>query len=372
MRYAIIVNRYPPLQGGVEFHAQNLASSLNSLGHKVWVLTIGEHPDQRNDDGVRVLVSKSCCPIADVISFPTIGATGRIASFLETNRIDVVSVHTRFFPMTFVGLRAAKKAHIPVIHTEHGSDYVSSASPLISAGSRMVDMTIGRYVLRSANKVLAVSENAAIFAQRLGARDVNVFYNAITPPKSTGEHTDHPRRLVFVGRMVEGKGWDVFLDAIARLTAEGIRVEGELLGGGLQLEKARHRVTELGLDSTVTVRGRVSPERVRESLAGATLVNPTTLSEGFQTTLLESLAEGGRIVTYDVPGASVLAAQGHPVMICTERSVGAVADTLKHLFSDPPAQSDTAMMSEWTWPVRARQYADIAAEVVATYRAARR
>ena len=43
MRYAIIVNRYPPLQGGVEFHAQNLASSLNKLEHDVWVLTIRKH-----------------------------------------------------------------------------------------------------------------------------------------------------------------------------------------------------------------------------------------------------------------------------------------------------------------------------------------
>lgn len=364
MRFAVVVNRYPPLQGGVEFHAQNLASNLTRLGHEVWVLTIGEHAETRDDDGVHVAVERAHLPIADVISFPALGATRRIARFLRKKRIDVVSVHTRFFPMTFVGLQAAKRSGIPVIHTEHGSDFVSSSSPLISLGAKIVDLTLGRYVLRGAKEVLAVSEQSAAFARRLGARTTKVFYNAITSSSERREHLDRPQHLVFVGRMVEGKGWDTFLDALAILHRGGINIEGEILGGGAQLDEARAQARRLGLESIVTIRGRVDPSQVRSSLAGATLVNPTVLSEGFQTTLLEALAEGGRVVTYDVPGAALLHEQGHPVVICKKRTVESLVESLKTLLADPPAPSEPSMMNEWTWPTRAREYAQIAQAVV--------
>ena len=78
---------------------------------------------------------------------------------------------------------------------------------------------------------------------------------------------------MFVGRTVAGKGWDVFLDAVAALHSRGTDVDGELLGDGAELDEARRRAGELGLDGVVAVRGRVSPDEVRRALRGATLVN---------------------------------------------------------------------------------------------------
>ena len=56
----------------------------------------------------------------------------------------MVSTHTRFFPMSFVGARAAQKAGIPYIHTEHGSNFVNNSNPIIAIGSRVVDLSLGR------------------------------------------------------------------------------------------------------------------------------------------------------------------------------------------------------------------------------------
>lgn len=364
MRIAMIVNSYPPRLGGLEFHIQNLAESLASQGHSVWVVTISTDPGERIDNGVRVITTASHLPIADVISFPGWGARRSITAFLRDNDIDLVSIHTRFFPMSFIGLRAAKRAGIPVIHTEHGSGFVQSKSPIISLGSRIVDLTFGRYVLRHANRVLAVSEQAAAFAHRLSKRPVEVFYNAITPSEPLVEHPDRPTHLVFVGRVVEGKGWDAFLDAIAQLRTRGREVDGELLGGGAQLEEARRRVNELGLGGVVDVPGRVSPGDVRARLSGATLVNPTVLAEGFQTTLLEALFEGGRVVTFSVPGARLLHEQGAPIAICPHRTTESLVETLDAFVADPPPQADPSTMEPWTWPVRAREYAVIAQRVI--------
>lgn len=367
MKIAMIVNSYPPRVGGLEFHIENLAQELTQLGHEVWVLTISSTPGQRHDGEVRVLTGRAHLPIADVITVPNLGTTASLAQFLRAHEIDLVSTHTRFFPMSFVGVRAAHRAGIPVIHTEHGSGYVATPSPIIFLGSRTVDLSFGRYVLTHAEKVLGVSPQAAAFARKLGAPAADVFYNAITPPQSVSNVEDRPSHLVFVGRMVPGKGWDTFLDAVAAVRAQGLEFTGELLGDGADLEEARTRIEELGLGDAIQAHGRVSQDEVRLALRGATLVNPTVLSEGFQTTLLEAIAERGRVVTFEVPGAGLLHDQGAPVSICSEPTTEALAAAIQACVEEPLPLADPSMIDAWTWPARAREYAAIAAEVVANY-----
>ncbi|VEG75859.1 glycosyltransferase family 4 protein [Actinomyces slackii] len=365
MRLAFISNTYPPRSGGLEQHIQNLARGLAEQGHTIYVLTISDEPGRRMDGQVRVLTGRCHLPIADVISYPGLGTTGRLAAFLRAEGIQAVSTHTRFFPMSLIGLRAARRAGLPTIHTEHGSGFVASGSPLIAIGSRAVDLTAGRYVLRAADRVLAVSPQAAQFVERLSGARAEVFYNAITPPRPGADHLDRPHHLVFVGRVVAGKGWDTFLEAMAALRRSGVEVDGELLGDGADLGAARRRAGELGLSGVVSIPGRVSPDQVRASLDGATLVNPTVLSEGFQTTLLETIAEGGRVVTFDVPGAQLLADSGAPVVICRRHSPAALAESIRALIAAPPAAADPELIAPWTWPVRTGQYARIVQEVLA-------
>lgn len=368
MRIAFVVNRYPPQVGGVELHVRNLGRELAALGHQVWVLTVAESGSERLDGEVRVLTGASSGSVAEIITFPKAGTTRRVAGFLREHRVDLVSTHTRFFPMSLVGVRAARKAGVPVVHTEHGSDFVAAQSPLVWLGSRGVDLSAGRYVLRHADRVLGVSPQAAAFASRLGGVKAEVFYNAITPPDPQLSRLDRPTRLVFVGRMVAGKGWDTFLEAVAALRAQGLELDAQMLGDGPQLDLASAKVNELGLAGVVKMLGRVSPQQVRSALAGATLVNPTVLSEGFQTTLLEAVAESGRVVTFEVPGARLLQEQGAPVAVCPRRSTESLVETLSGFLQAPPAPAGEELVAPWTWPVRARQYEQIALDALSPAR----
>ncbi|SDU78196.1 Glycosyltransferase involved in cell wall bisynthesis [Arcanobacterium phocae] len=364
MQIAMIVNNYPPKVGGVEYHVQNLAHELVQLGHKVWVLNISNTPGSRSDEGVKVITRKAHLPIADVITVPGFGTTRDITQFLIKNRIDVVSIHTRFFPMSFVGLRAAQKAGIPVVHTEHGSGFVATKNPIVWLGSRVVDLTMGRYILRHATKLFGVSEAVTAFVEKLSGRHADVFYNAITPPKPRSAHPNRPNHLVFVGRMVAGKGWDTFLDVVAQLRKEGYDVDGELLGDGAQLAAAREKISTLGMDGIVTAPGRVTPDEVRERLAGATLVNPTVLSEGFQTTLVEAIAEGGRVVTFPVPGARMLAEKQAPVIIAKEKTIASLATALRSMLENPLQQAHTEIYQNLTWPEQAKNYITVCNDLI--------
>ena len=362
MRIAFVVNNYPPRVGGVESHVSSLAQHLRHLGQEVIVITLAEVPGKSVEEGIVVVRLKEYGRIGDVLGFPAPGVVRRVARILSDFDADVVSVHTRFFPMSWVGLRAATRRGVPVVHTEHGSGHVVSDSRVISRASRAVDRTMGRAMLRGADAILGVSEKVVDFVWQLSGRRATVFYNAID------EHVAVPRtevrparpegaiRLVFVGRLVPGKGVDAFVQTVAALVSRGLDVTADVLGDGPERTSTERMIVHAGLSGRIRLRGRVGAGIVRDVLTGATLVNPTTLAEGFQTTLLEALAEGGRVVTYDVPGAALLADQGRPVLIVAEQSGEALADAV---IAVSGAELSRAPMDEWFWPRRATDFIDV-------------
>lgn len=352
-----VVNTYPPRLGGLEQHVSRLAAHLVELGHRASVVTLSSAPSQGVENGVAVRRLRGRFSIASVISFPRLGTARRIAAAYRGMGISAVSTHTRFFPMSFIGLRVARLLGVPAVHTEHGSGPVRGVSPLVALGSRMMDATVGRHILRRSDAVLAVSESVVAFVQQLAGRSAEIFYNAIDVPGEPASPVRPVHRFVFVGRLVPGKGWDDFLDAIASLKSAGRFGDASavLLGDGPDAAAVRARIESLGLEDSVELRGHVTRAEVDRELAGAVLVNPSRLAEGFQTSLLEALAGGSQIVTYDVPGAAVLRDEGAPLRV-VDQSPGQLAAAMSASLADPMPPFPPARLAQWTWPGRARQY----------------
>ncbi len=362
---AFVVTNYPPRVGGVEKHVGALASRLVALGHRVTVFTLSDEPGVTVEDGIRVHRLPRRFPVAEVIAFPPLGTSRRLRRALHESGATVVSTHTRFFPMTWIGTRAARRVGIPSIHTEHGSDHVRAASPLVESASRAVDRTLGRRALRRATQVLAVSKDAAAFVRRLSGVESRLFYNAIDLDEWSVANGDlpaegtTPTRVVFVGRLVPGKGWDTFLAACAEIqdTMRARGVEAHVLGGGPDLEQCRQRVADLGIGDLTHVEGAVDSARVKEMLTGAVLVNASVLAEGFGITLLEAMAVGAQIVSYPIPAAPALLEAGAPVRIVDPPSVDALARQVADALDHPQPRVSDDVLSAWSWETRAREYA---------------
>jgi glycosyltransferase involved in cell wall biosynthesis len=357
-----IVNSYPPRLGGLENHVAALAARLVVDGHRSSVVTLSIKPTPRTSEhGVHVTRLRGRLPIASVISFPAPGTARRLAREFRNAGVTAVSTHTRFFPMSFVGRGVARRLGVPHLHTEHGSDHVRGVSWPIGVASRLVDRTLGRAILRSATVVLAVSEQVATFVRGLAGVPSVLFYNAIDAPGAPMSHAAPASDFVFVGRMVPGKGWDDLLEATRMLLDDepGRPLRVELLGSGPDLPEVEARADRLGLTDVVVVRGQVSPAEVHAALARSVLVNPTRLSEGFQTTLLEALAAGSQIVTYPAPGVERLRADGAPVRIVASASVDELAVLMRASRDRPLPPFPAERLAGWTWPERARQYEGI-------------
>lgn len=359
-----MVTNYPPRTGGVEAHVSGLAGALLERGHRVTVITLDDTEGDDLAGGLRVVRLPRRLSVGSVLAFPPLGTARRIRELARESRAQVISTHTRFFPMSFVGVRVGSSLGIPVIHTEHGSGFVAGVSPFIALASRLVDLSMGRMVLRSASLVVGVSDSVARFVKSLSGVTAAIFPNAIDVDRwrSASEKGRHElsasSRLVFVGRLVPGKGWDTALRSAEILAAQGDTPPFELhiCGDGPDRAALERLIERSPIRKSTVVHGRLDPAALAAVLRGSVLVNPTTLSEGFQTTLIEALACGARIVSRDVPGVRELRGQGASVTVVDSEDPERWATALGVALMRSGATFPADRLDEWSWSTRAVQY----------------
>ncbi|WP_441791846.1 glycosyltransferase family 4 protein [Leifsonia sp. YAF41] len=344
----------------MESHVFQLANELTAAGASVVVVCLAPEPSDSEESGVRVVRLRMHLPIASVLSFPALGTTRRLAQFLKSERIDAVSTHTRFFPMSYVGMKVARRLGVPLIHTEHGAGFVQSPSPVIRLGSRIVDLTMGRVILKRATAVLAVSQPVAKFVFDLAKVPSVIFYNALQMENwPNAGSPQRPRSIVFLGRLVPGKGWETFVDVAASLIREWGHPElsVRILGDGPDAAAVKARVADAGIADSTHLHGYADVGVIRESLKDSVFVNPSELAEGFQITLLEAAAAGAQIVSYPVPSVEPLREDGAPVWEVTRRTLPDLIASVDEALRDPrPAMLHEVLEQRWSWKARATEY----------------
>jgi colanic acid/amylovoran biosynthesis glycosyltransferase len=117
-------------------------------------------------------------------------------------------------------------------------------------------------------------------------------------------------RLLSIGRLHEQKGQLVLLDAAAALAAEGARFHLTLVGDGPLRAELEGRITELGLQSHVTLAGWMTQAEVMAELdASAALVLPS-FAEGLPVVIMEAFALGRPVLSTYVAGIPELVRPG--------------------------------------------------------------
>ncbi|RUQ98348.1 colanic acid biosynthesis glycosyltransferase WcaL [Labedella endophytica] len=144
-------------------------------------------------------------------------------------------------------------------------------------------------------------------------------------------------RLVAVGRLVEKKGFEVLIDAVALLRHRGVRVTLELAGGGERAESLAERVRARGLEDVVDLLGPIPQDEVARLLRSAdAFVVPCVVGEdgnvdGLPTVLLEAMAVGVPCVSTSVTGIPEVVIDGETGLLCEPGDIAALADTIMRL-----------------------------------------
>jgi len=145
-----------------------------------------------------------------------------------------------------------------------------------------------------------------------------------------------------VGRLHPDKGFDILLDAYARIAGRHPDWTLVILGEGPQRAALQAQIERLGLAGKVSMPGRAG--NVGEWYDRADLYVLSSRVEGLSNTLLESMASGLAAVAFDCEtGPREIVRDGEDgVLVRPAQDAAALAQALSRLMADPGTRARMA------------------------------
>lgn len=258
-----------------------------------------------------------------------------------THAPEVMRLHGHFaHGTTTVTWLCATITGLPFSFTGHAKDiYQSSLNP---AGLLERKMRAAEFVVTCTD---ANREHLEAVAPGVPVHVVYHGLNADFAPLAAGVGDLEPPvrlRVISVGRLVEKKGFDVLVEAVALLRERGVELEVAIAGEeGDHADVVRRLVHERDLADTITFLGPLSQAELfaeyrRSSVFTlACRVTDDGDRDGIPNVMMEAMAAGVPVVTTRVSGIPELVADGHNGLLVEPESPAALADALWRVAKDP-------------------------------------
>lgn len=235
-----------------------------------------------------------------------IGKIGKYVSFylkvlfcLLFNKYDLVYVHFITFPIVPIKIASFFK-DLPLVFNIHGSDWITHtpfaeklkilALPIVrKAEMVVVPSSIFKKVVL---KDLSMLDSSKIKVSYSGGIDLEKF----RPLKIINKDKD-VLVLGYVSRIIENKGWKLFVDVFKLLIDKGIRVKGIMSGGGKEEQELIQSISYYGLNDVIEYKGAVAQEDLPMLYNQMDLfIFPTLFYESLGLVGLEAMACGVPVV----------------------------------------------------------------------------
>lgn len=255
--------------------------------------------------------------------------------------VDVVHAHVGF-PAGWIGAQLAQDLHRPLVLTEHMSPF-----PFPSLRQPGGDVkTPLRSAFEKASRVVAVSPSLAGELRTFDLRCDAVIPNVVDEsrfllvPEPTRPVQGLPFVFFTLGALRVDKGFDVLLNAFARLPAESA-VALHVGGDGPERVSLQQLAVRLGVHSRVRWLGSLPPAAVPGVLQGCHGFVLPSRRESFGVVLAEALLAGRPVVATRCGGPESIVSAGDGELVPPEDPT-ALAAALQAVMSgrvglDPPA-----------------------------------
>ncbi|MFO0881181.1 MAG: glycosyltransferase [Gemmataceae bacterium] len=253
-----------------------------------------------------------------------------LTGVLQRVGADVLLCHG--YKANLLGRIAARRCGIPVVSVSRGWTGESFRV-------RLYEM-LDRFHLRFMDHVIAVSQAQADRCRRAGVRPekLGVIYNAIDPDRFVDPDPRYRHRLekhfrepkshliATAGRLSPEKGFDVFVEAAARVLEAQPDVGFVIFGHGALRDTLQQQIALLGLGDSVVLGGfRNDLDRFIPHLDLFVLPSWT---EGLPNVVLEACAAGVPVVATAVGGTPEIIEEGQGGLLCPPGDADALADRI--------------------------------------------
>ena len=181
--------------------------------------------------------------------------------------------------------------------------------------------------------------------------------NEFTP--AAKKSPDGTLQILCVSRLIERKGINYLIDAMAHLQKAGINCQLQIVGEGNLLQDLKNQVSELGLNNRVELVGRLKHDELPGYYQKADIFILPSKNEGMSNTVLEAMAAGLPIITTRTGGALELVDK-NGILISQEDSDD-ITRAVKHLVENPEerlvmGKHSRKTAQKFSWQEVARQY----------------
>lgn len=255
-----------------------------------------------------------CKDIVDNFPLPLIWTKKYISSHKKLRNIlskeeDIIITHTRFFLTSFLWGIYAKIFKKKWIHIEHGSDFVKLSSPFKNKCAYIYDKTIGSWVIKKADRVLAISKKSKEFVENeLWWKNIKIWYRWMDM-SDISQKEKAEIKIVYIGRLVHLKWVDNLMDAYIK---SNLQYPLTIIWDWPEREKLQKK----SQGKNIIFLWEKSHDEIITFLSqnNCILINPS-YQEGMPTTVIEWLATKNVVIATNVGGTSEISSFGDLVLV---------------------------------------------------------
>lgn len=336
LRILVYANVERDEAGGAQAVVRSLADFLSRRGHHVstgWNSAAGSQVPVEGEwvDHFPIRAGK--------LRWLHVPTAMRLLARLLRIRPEVVNLHFASASARYFHLLAPWLGYRTVL-TCHGSDVLR---PLPQDVQHLSAILAGADIVTAVSQDIAARIDQGPLGQGLGARpgrEAAVIANGVDvgfwhpAPQRAPAKAASADRIVAVGRLEQVKGFDLLIDAFARMGAAGSAVHLTLVGEGSQRAALEQQARAAGVADRVVFAGRLPREAVRARLQEADLFVLSSRSEGTPLALLEAMATGIACLAARVGG--VPASAGEAVRLVAPEDPAALSTAITELLANEP------------------------------------
>ena len=263
----------------------------------------------------------------------TVPAVLSLARYLRREDFDIV--HTHSTEAGIIGRFAAALAGVPtIVHTVHGVPFADDRSELLNRFVLACERQAAGYTDRIATNADVIADD--YLARGIGRRDQyttvysGVDLDAFADAEPADDLPGDRPRIVMVGRLADGKGHEVLLDAVESLGEFGGSVC--IAGDGPLYDSLAADVGDRGLSDQVYLTG--FRDDVPHVLAASDVLVLPSFREGTPRVITEAMASGLPVIATDIAGIPEQVADGESGYLIPTEDPTTLADRLETLLAD--------------------------------------
>lgn len=289
---------YPFVVGGIGIHTHEMSEYQVRLGHDVTVYTLVNKTEKRDPHVNYKIIKKK-----RLFSFlgNSISPLLFFNLFRIRNDFDIIHAHSHLFFSTNICAIIRKLGSSPLIITNHG--IMSASAP--NWFNSIYIKTIAKWTLNAADAVLCYTDEEKkelINLLDIDEKKILIIPNGVNLGifyPSSSELENHRPTLLWIGRIVKGKGVHFLIQATSLILREIPNIRLKLIGDGPEKQKIRELIKKLNLEDVISISDYINYQNLPDIYRESDIFILPSMNEGVPKTVLEAMACGKPIVISD-------------------------------------------------------------------------